>query len=432
MALLNAEAEASPGIHACLSEYEQSNGLEVGTVCRSIWPAGNEVVALVLVEAFAVQHSLLPLCAEMKSQFDFWSVLAGSTLESSLRYYRIVKVQMLSLKMSLQETKTGKNTFFFQLNPVWAARLWNCRVIGVGPRELASWMRFSGGRIPELVLRLPKPVVYLLADQQWTRAAVPDAVETVDLVASGWNRRRVVDDAEPALQTFMSLQNSFQDLPAHMHIYKYIQGHAVPDAGQAVTENILGILQTVGAGILQPMHGEGSQKTVLADLLSAAQALQKHALDKRVFVHEAGSLQKFRKYAAVRLVEFFWISGFLQNDRDLKSALRHACGILLPPGAKEETLQFIDGVSESGSYLRIPSAATLSRCRARLDVSWMLLFRKWLTSHLQHQGGAGVSLYVQTDATWQAKQEYQVTVVNVVQKSHLLENHKDRSSSTIQ
>ena len=41
-------------------------------------------------------------------------------------------------------------------------------------------------------------------------------------------------------------------------------------------------------------------------------------------------------------------------------------------------------------------------------------------------GGGGVSVYIQTDATWQARQEYQVTLINVVDVGCQLDLHKDR------
>ena len=412
---VNMAAESSPGIHECLSEYEQQNGMEVGSVCRSIWPVGHQVVGLALIEPLAVQHSLLQLCPEMKAQYDFWSTLQDDLMESKLYYFRVVKAVMLSVPMSLQETRTGKHTFFFQLSPFWAARLWDKGVIGVGPREFASWMHFASGECPELALRLPKPVIYLLAAQHWTRASVPEAVPSMSLVA-GWQTSR---SALPVLETLLSLRDSFQRLPDHLHIWKYIDGC---DSSEGTP---LDMLQIMCSGLLQASPGEGNRKQLMSHLVSAAQVLQKQELEKRVFRLQAGSLGRARKYGAGRLVEFFWVAGLLQNDRELKAALRNACNVGLPQGAKEDSIEFIDGTSE-GASMRIPSAATLSRCRLRIDVSWTLLFRKWVCSHLRQHGGAGVAVYVQTDATWQAKQEYQVTVLNIVKTDDLLQLHKDR------
>ena len=41
-------------------------------------------------------------------------------------------------------------------------------------------------------------------------------------------------------------------------------------------------------------------------------------------------------------------------------------------------------------------------------------------------GGAGLRVFVQTDATWQAKQEYQVTVLNFIDTMDLPLLHKGR------
>lgn len=53
--------------------------------------------------------------------------------------------------------------------------------------------------------------------------------------------------------------------------------------------------------------------------------------------------------------------------------------------------------------------------------------RSWVMERLRHGGGHGLRVYAQTDATWQAKQEYQVTVLNFVDAASLKVLHQDCS-----
>ena len=72
-----------------------------------------------------------------------------------------------------------------------------------------------------------------------------------------------------------------------------------------------------------------------------------------------------------------------------------------------------------GGTFRVPSPSTLSRIRFEVDVAWMLLFRQQLDSL------GDVRIYVQTDATAQAGQQYQITILNFVKVQDLDELHKD-------
>lgn len=112
------------------------------------------------------------------------------------------------------------------------------------------------------------------------------------------------------------------------------------------------------------------------------------------------------------------------NDSNLRETLKLACLVSMPKQAAQHAASFIDG--HDHDRMRVPSAATMSRVRARLDTAWMLYFRDYIVKQkLVTFGGAGVRLFVQTDATWQARQEYQVTVLNMVDCADCFQLHKD-------
>ena len=68
---INAEADGDPYVQSCLRSYEEEHGLEAGAIIDR-FGSGNEMVALVYLQP-CQHHPLLPLCREMRAQFDLWN-----------------------------------------------------------------------------------------------------------------------------------------------------------------------------------------------------------------------------------------------------------------------------------------------------------------------------------------------------------------------
>ena len=120
------------------------------------------------------------------------------------------------------------------------------------------------------------------------------------------------------------------------------------------------------------------------------------------------------------VLHYFFISGFLHRDGDLRQVLELCCNVLPPQDQAEVALRLLQG-SERGR-VNIPSASAISRARFEVDVGWTLIFRQVLTEFLN---GGGVRLYVQTDANSQAVKQYQITILNVVKTVDLAAMHRD-------
>ena len=426
---INFEAESSLEIHSFLSEFEQQEGYDLGTACKVMWPSSHEVVGLALIEPHSMHHALLELCSDMRAQYNFWSVLDNSVLNAALYYFRVLKTQLLNLPVGLQDTKTGRTTCFFELNTIWASRMFNQRVLGMSAAELARWFELSGASVPNLVLRLPKAIAVLAGLKRFTKVAVPKALTCID-ISAGWDSHAGKRDAFSLKLT--GLQNSFTSVEPELKPRNQNPDHdqaacEVIDAASMQGRNqILEIMQSASVSLLQgSLVPFEKRQELTVRLNAAAEALQLQDLQQRVFRRDNSILAKARKYGAGKLLEFFWVAGLLHQDKTLRKAIRHACAASLPEDVRVEVLRMIDG-DEHGFCLRVPSAATMSRVRARLDVCWTLLFRQKLVASLKQNGGGGVSVYIQTDATWQARQEYQVTLINVVDVGCQLDLHKDR------
>eukprot|EP00438_Fugacium_kawagutii_P014582 Skav210160 [mRNA] locus=scaffold1811:103411:117781:+ [translate_table: standard] len=429
---INEEAAGDLYVKSSLGTYERQNDLEEGAVL-SRFVSGNEVVGLVWLEPLAEHHSLLPLSLEMQAQFNMWNNLGdGSPLREDFFYFRVLKAQPLLHRLSLKdaETKSGRSTCFFHMNDVWAQRFFATNVLGVDETALRVWHDLSGKKIPTLGLKVPKPIAFLVANACWTNLAVPGQLNNMDLKA-GWHVKHILKaDSSKELQ---NMRDSFLFLPSHelAAASKHVQHDFFNVASVQGKERMLEFLQSVDTLLFQDARPPTAEaKTALrVQLMAAAKALQVDQFQVSDFRRQHDVfLMKRRKYPAIRLLHFFWVAGSLHHDQELRDMLRHVCLVALPPDMAEEAVSFIDGNTHEGK-LRLPSAATVSRVRARLDVAWTLLMRSWVMERLRQGGGRGLRVYAQTDATWQAKQEYQVTVLNFVESASLKLLHQDYDES---
>ena len=111
---INAEADGDPYVQSCLRSYEEEHGLEAGAIIDR-FGSGNEMVALVYLQP-CQHHPLLPLCREMRAQFDLWNHIGdGDLLDQGLFYFHVLKAQPILHHVSLldAETKSGRRAASF-------------------------------------------------------------------------------------------------------------------------------------------------------------------------------------------------------------------------------------------------------------------------------------------------------------------------------
>lgn len=257
---------------------------------------------------------------------------------------------------------------------------------------------------------------------------MPELLDLVN-ISAGWSVPSILREDGLAGNCLRTLRDSFDSLPGSRTSQKCDSSN--PDIFNIATEpgkkRMLQLLRDVAGCLTQgrPLNDERRCELEL-ELLSGAQALQASIANHCRFRYQGSWTLKARKYPAIKLIDFFWVSGALLCDADLRETLKHACSTLLPPDLAKEAVLFVDGKLEAGQCnTKVPSSATLCRLRARLDVCYTLLMRQWLMQNLQMSGGCGVKVFIQTDATWQSKKEYQITVMNFLLGELALPVHKD-------
>ena len=70
--------------------------------------------------------------------------------------------------------------------------------------------------------------------------------------------------------------------------------------------------------------------------------------------------------------------------------------------------------------MRLPSKASLSRMRGRVDVAWMLKFRS-LLQYMMDNGG--VTIYPMVDPSPQGGRDYEMVVMSVIASRDLVQLH---------
>ena len=117
------------------------------------------------------------------------------------------------------------------------------------------------------------------------------------------------------------------------------------------------------------------------------------------------------KYSTLQLVHAFCLAQELKADSHLRTACLWALRLTLPPALAEEYIEKLISTSE----IRLPSAATMSRTRGRVDAAWILTFRETVRELL----AKGLVSYLTWDASPQGGKELEMFVWDFVAETCL-------------
>ena len=386
---------------------------------------GGQVVALAAIEPLARHHALLEISPEQQLQRDAWAAICSTGLTGALYYFRILKIELMVRPVPIELVASHyKRALFGLVSEQWSQHMFRANELNLSEQELAWWSHQCPSGIPRLMLRLPRAVLYMLREGAGTRVAVPEFPAHFALRA-GWEafREESLPDiqeafiiAEPAINRLLLDKQQADDDNIVEHASTFAPTTA---AGRLALRKVLQNAASAVNGC-DPWDS-ARREELLQNLLSAAEAIQEAEDSHMTFsrLHLTG--RHAHRYNVTALLQYFFISGFLHSDSDLCEVIEWCCQVALPKDVSECALAFIRGTE--GSAFRVPSAATLSRTRFKVDVAWMLIFRK----HLESLGE--VKVFVQTDATAQAGRQYQISIVNCVKVSDLQMLHKDRLPS---
>ena len=402
-AMPNRAASDHSVVQSCLRALEEHEGLAEGTYSGDggYLGSGNTIIAVALIEPIARHICLLPMSEEEKAQYQVWRCLAQADLEGSLYWFRVLKVEPLAVPVAVDKAVSFYRGNAFSLtSEEWAATLFTVPQLGVSCDEFNIWQSFSEDKVPRLVLRLPKPFVFLVASRAWSRLAVPD-IDTGFSFLAGWPTTRSIQRYEKCESGLQDLQRGF----VHTAFSQLLsEEESLPEGPRISLHNSAGREQ-----LLQTLQDVASAVSGNIDLLkkvySSARMVQDMSDEILVFQHghakEPGRGQRSHKYDLLDMLHCYRLAGLLHSDRDLKEVFSLSCQVCLPPAAAREAIAFIEG--SATDEMAVPSKSTLSRCHGRVDVAWMLHVRKRISRLIEQRG---LRVFVQTDATWQGGLEY--------------------------
>jgi hypothetical protein len=120
-----------------------------------------------------------------------------------------------------------------------------------------------------------------------------------------------------------------------------------------------------------------------------------------------------RAYSIFYLLRCFVLSQTLASAHSLRTALFNSVRLLVPGAAVADVLETAIGSDSSA----IPSPATISRLRGRIDVAWMMSWRHRIQDWLDSP--QGLLVYLGTDSSPQGGRDYQIAVMDFIKRCDL-------------
>ena len=405
-----------------------AQALQTGCGDSSVLPESSHIVGFAALEATAQHHALLELSEEERIQRDLWRLFTQTDIHGKLYYFRVVRVKKLSMPVPLSFAATKyKRRFFGQVSTSWGREMLETALAEMSDHEFGWWQEClqmccpEGDGIPEVVMRLPKAFLLLILERFWTRVCLPDLHKEGFFLRVGWDafhNGEIIPRDIVRGQRLSSLFFTDQVLVDDRHMPLPPQFAVASSEGRVALHMLL--QKTASAVMGCRPFTDDARNQLLLELLSAAVALEDAEAQSQLFLHRNASRAGTRRYNVSTLLNFFFLSGFLHRDRDLREALEWCIKLVLPQDQATAALKLLHG--DGPHKLNVPSASTISRARFKVDVAYMLVFRDRLKAFLQ-QGG--VKIIVQTDATFQAGKQYQITILNMIKTMDLDIIHKD-------
>ena len=417
----NKEAAAHPTVQSCLRQLETREGLSEGAYSgeERLLGQGNRIRALALIEPIARHTCLLPMTEEETAQYQVWRVLGRQELEGKIYWFHVRKVESLLHDVDVQDVATlYRGRAFSLMSEDWAHALFTAEQLGITVEDFTCWQSYSGNTIPRVILRVPKAFAHLVLSKTWSRLAVPDLRSEGFSFLAGWPGLRDLEYRQKVESGLVDLQLAFM-----ITSFSDMCSEPPPLVGvpclssSAGRSQLLETLQEVAAAL----SGSERHTQVLANVYRSARAVQALSDDHLICYEDKREGTKL-KFSLMDMLNCFRVAGLLHADEDLREVLELSVQVCLPSSVAREAVAFIRG--NDAGRMKVPSKATLSRCRGRVDVAWMLFVRKRIANMIHQQG---LKVFIQTDATWQAGLEYQCTLANFVACTDLFDLFKDRS-----
>ena len=372
---------------------------KVGIVDLDAEPT-DHILAAGLVKPLFVFDALRNLTEAERMQKEFFQQLhhADDSLHGVLTFFEVCECVRLQAPMPVQRVGTRKARSFFapmqegQLDRLLSS-LDESQVLQ--PPWLQSAVKQN---CAHTMVQLPLPISLLVASGEWRRFCLCDMGGSL---YKGW-----VLGACPLLW-------SEGELPVLRMPKAEVANVVHADTAARFVEDLQQIYEKACDMIGSDLGPEAAQR-----MLVIAASLQHHVAGMRVaYRNDAAVLSEGKEtYNVYYLLHCFLLCDLLKADSSLAEAVRQACHIALPKHVKDVVLQLLDDGQRP-----VPSPATVSRLRLKVDVAWMLLQRRDFQQALSD--GSGMVAHCMVDSSPQGGHDYELLHVTLVGKGVLAELH---------
>lgn len=364
------------------------------------WPP-NSIFAVGLVYPSFAYDALKQLDKQERLQIDLFQRLhfSETSLHGKIIFFKVKRCILLPEPMLVQRVGTRKaRSFFSTMQEGQLERL--LESLDQSQVDQPGWLvNATKQNKAHVLVQLPTPVAALLASGVWDTFGLCDMTESL---FKGWTL-----GACPLLWTESCLPCPKVPEPQIENIVRAETASKFAKQLQDIYSNIVGLLS-------QDVDGETA-----CVMHSMAASLQQHVAGMQVAYSgdAAAVLASGREaYNIYYLLHCFLMCDLLKSDSSLEEAVRHACKIALPRSVQAMVLEMLDS-----NQRPMPSPATISRLRLKIDVAWMLLVRKQIHALLQH----GVVLHCMVDSSPQGRHDYELLHVTLLDKQDLRQMHAD-------
>ena len=375
---------------------------------------GNPCVhALAWLEPSLRYSCFSDLPRNMEMQREYMSNVAnGCPIVGNLFFFEVKAVYKLPHPRSMPFI--ASKSFFTDLPGWFVTDLLEQVVDSLAPENIRPWMREDPCT---LALRVPKPYAALVASGRLRQLAAADLGRSSGIIPGvlsiGWaDHHRMRSEG---LRGLRHLRDSFAQLSDQRPAYTFclppphvLQEHSAMSE-KSVTR-LLGIVRRALSRLRWEEDEDGMRN--LHDMMACAQ----HFVDKKKALGKS-NVSCNTRYNHMTLINSVVMCQDLKNDSKLRKTCIRAAAIFGQNAAEA----FVRSIIDNARAARLPSIATISRARGRLDVSHMLETRKmmWRILHLQNDDVPGMFLYIIPDKSPQGGREYEMVVVDYV-KNRLL------------
>ena len=365
------------------------------------------IYGLGLVKPWFIYDHLRSLGPYEKFQREYWSLLSrGVGIVGHCFFFKLLRFLPCSSREPLPQ-RAGRRSFITELPKHFTTYLMQ----SIGENQpLPDWATDTH---PRMCVQLPRA---------WALMLTSNLCDSFSLCELGPSRRDLAGHHVMSIgwstvhhggsRHLRELRDGFPPLRFQPASLKHMKDHNVTNP-RTCSEMLDIIRDAVDPLIHSALRNGDDLQERVQNMHSGLSSLQFFCDEARVHEFDMHAPSSKCSYSILTLINAFWACQYLKSDHKLRESCIWMLKLTLPKSVATHYCQKLQGSPEP---MRLPSASTITRTRGRIDVAWMIIFRKLL--HFMLSNG-GVSIYPMVDSSPQGNRNYEIVIFNLVRDTRL-------------